>query len=87
MAHTSGNLYHKLGFVKVSQSQPGYTWAKISTEETYSRVQCQKANLRKLFNDPSIDIENKTEKQIMMEHGYVQVFDAGTIRWEYYLNN
>ncbi len=87
VAHTSGNLYHKLGFVKVSQSQPGYTWAKISTEETYSRVQCQKANLRKLFNDPSIDIENKTEKQIMMEHGYVQVFDAGTIRWEYYLNN
>lgn len=87
VAHTSGNLYKNLGFVKVSNSQPGYTWAKISTEETLSRVQCQKSNLRKLFNDPTIDIENKTEKQIMMEHGYVQVFDSGTIRWEYNLDS
>ena len=54
-----------------------------STEKVYSRVQCQKHNLRKLFDDPSIDIEHRTEKEIMVEHGYVQVFDSGVIRWEY----
>ena len=54
-----------------------------SSETMYSRVQCQKRNLRKLFHDDSIDIEHKTEREIMLEHGYVQVFDSGVIRWEY----
>lgn len=87
VAHTSGNLYSVLGFHRVSQSEPGYVWADAQTEKYYNRVSCQKRNLRKLFNDETIDIENKTEKQIMIEHGYVQVFDSGVIRWEYECNN
>ena len=48
-----------------------------------NRLSTQKKNLRKLFNDPELDIENQTEQQIMSSHGFVQVFDSGTIRWEY----
>lgn len=87
IAHTSGKLYSILGFHKVNESDPGYVWVCRSNENMYSRIQCQKRNLRKLFNDDTIDIENKTERQIMLEHGYVQVFDSGVIRWEYELNS
>lgn len=83
IAHTSGKLYSILGFNIVSESDPGYVWVCRSNENMYSRIQCQKRNLRKLFNDDTIDIENKTERQIMLEHGYVQVFDSGVIRWEW----
>lgn len=82
-AHTRGNLYSTLGFEPVKSSYPGYVWVHILDDSYYNRVSCQKKNLRKLFNDDSIDIDNKTEKQIMEEHGYAQVFDSGTIRWEY----
>ena len=83
IARSSGNLYKKLGFDSVSISYPGYVWADLNDKRWYSRVACQKKNLKKLFNDDNIDIEHKTEKQIMEEHGFVQVFDSGVIRWEY----
>ena len=82
-AHTKGGLYETLGFCKISQSNPSYMWVNILDDNHYNRVTCQKQNLKNLFKDDQIDIKNKTEKQIMIEHGYVQVFDSGTIRWEY----
>lgn len=82
VAHTKGNLYDILGFTAVSESSPGYVWVNLFTDMYLTRTACQKNNLRKLFNDPAIDIENKTEAMIMAEHGFVQVFDCGVIRWE-----
>lgn len=82
-AHTKGNLYSKLGFEHVKFSYPGYVWVKVQDDSYYNRVSCQKKNLRKLLRDNSIDIDKKTEKEIMEEHGYAQVFDSGTVRWEY----
>lgn len=83
IAHTKGNLYQILGFHQVSKSSPNYVWVNIKDDTFFTRVKCQKHNLRKLFNDDSIDIENCTEVQIMSNHGYAQVFDSGTIKWEY----
>lgn len=84
VAHTYGNLYSILGFRSVgSISEPGYLWVNQCTDLYFNRVACQKKNLRKLFNDPSIDVVNKTEDQIMSEHGFVKVYDSGLIRWEY----
>ena len=82
-AHTRGALYETLGFHKVSQSDPSYVWVNTYDESYLSRVACQKKNLRKLFNDDSIDIDNHTERQIMESHGYARVYDSGVIRWEY----
>lgn len=82
-AHTRGNLYEMLGFQKINISEPGYVWVNYNTDLYLNRVTCQKQNLCRLFKDDSIDIKNKTEVQIMMEHGFVQVFDSGNIRWEY----
>lgn len=82
-AHTSGKLYEILGFKQVSISEPGYVWVNLQDDSYLTRVKCQKRNLAKVFEDVTEeDIQNKTEKQIMIEHGYVQVFDSGVIRWE-----
>ena len=84
-AHTQGRLYETLGFTKVSISEPGYVWVDMTTDHYYTRLACQKQNLRNLFPDDSINIQDQTEKQIMEAHGYARVFDSGTVRWEYYV--
>lgn len=81
-AHTRGALYSKLGFHEVSRSDHGYVWVNQKTDVAYSRVNAQKHNIKKFLQDDSIDL-NKTEAEIMIEHGYVQVFDSGTITWEW----
>lgn len=83
-ATASGNVYETLGFEAVRASDPNYVWVKLSTCRPVNRVNVQKKNLKRFLKDDSIDL-SKTEKQIMIEHGFVQVFDCGTIRWEYQL--
>lgn len=82
-AHTTGKLYVILGFTVESYSDTGYVWVNYANDSYYSRVACQKKNLRKLFNDETIDIDNMTERQIMESHGYAKVCDCGVIRWKY----
>ena len=82
IAHTKGTLYEILGFKAISESDPSYVWVNTLNDQYYTRVACQKKNLPKLFKPENIDL-SKTEKQIMSEHGYAQVFDAGVIRWEW----
>ena len=81
-ARTSGNLYSTLGFHEVSRSGPGYVWVDIRTDKAYNRMNAQKRNIRNFLKDDTIDL-NKTEREIMTEHGYVQVFDSGVITWEW----
>nr|DAQ11196.1 MAG TPA: endonuclease-like protein [Bacteriophage sp.] len=85
VSHTSGNLYKILGFQYCHKTDPNYIWSSIDDKIWYNRVSCQKRNLPKLFNDFTLDITHKTERQIMEEHGFVQVFDSGVIKWIYSL--
>lgn len=82
ISHTSGKLYSVLGFNKISESDPGYVWVDTKTDRSYNRVNAQKANIKKFLNDPNIDL-SMSENDIMMSHGYVKVYDSGTIRWEW----
>ena len=79
-SHTKGTIYTNLGFTLKSQSDANYLWVDTKTDLALHRSQTQKKNLKKLFNDDKIDL-NKTEKEIMIEHGFVQVFDSGTNLW------
>ena len=81
-AHTRGTLYSKLGFNEVTRSDPNYVWVNVETDKAYHRANAQKQNIKKFLHDDSIDL-TKTEREIMTEHGYVQVFDSGTITWEW----
>lgn len=81
-AHTSGDLYKTLGFKEIRRSSAGYVWVNVFDDRAYHRVNAQKQNIKKFLQDDSIDL-NKTEREIMVEHGFVQVFDSGTITWEW----
>lgn len=81
-AHTRGTLYQKLGFTELRRSDPGYVWVDLYTDRAYNRYNTQKQNIKKFLHDDTIDL-SKSEKQIMEEHDFVQVFDCGTITWEW----
>ena len=83
VAHTRGKLYGILGFKQMSMSAPSYVWCDVYDNRYFHRVSCQKRNLRKLFEDDTIDIVNQTEREIMESRGFVKVYDCGVIRWEY----
>ena len=85
VAHTRGNLYAQLGFVRCNESAPSYVWVDSITDKALNRVECQKSNLVKLLDEPDLDL-SQTERQIMESHGYLRVYDSGTARWEYHPN-
>ena len=82
-AHTRGNLYQQLGFTEVRRSDPGYVWVDAKTDTPYHRINAQKAHIKDFLKDDSIDTNKQSERQIMIEHGYVQVYDSGTITWQW----
>ena len=81
-AHTRGSLYATLGFTEVRRSTPNYVWVNVVTDIAYHRTNTQKRKLKNFLKEDSLDL-SQTEKQIMESHGYVQVFDSGTITWEW----
>ena len=81
-AHTKGALYQNLGFNFKHLSDPSYVWVSMMNDSYFHRVKCQKKNLHNIFKGEEIDL-SKTEKQILEEHGYAQVFDSGVVRWEW----
>ena len=78
---SSGGLYRALGFREVARTEPNYFWFSLRNGARLSRQKCQKHRLASVLGD-RFDAE-KTEKENMMENGYVQCFDAGNIKYEY----
>lgn len=85
-AHTRGTLYSTLGFKYVHSSEPSYVWIDSFTDIAYNRVNAQKQNIKSFLHDDNIDL-NKSEKQIMEEHGFLRMYDCGTILWEWKSEN
>ena len=81
-SHTRGTMYVTLGFVEINRSSEQYVWVNTDNNKAYNRVNAQKHNLKKFFHDDTIDL-TKTEREIMESHGYAQVYDSGTITWEW----
>ena len=82
VAHTSGKLYPMLGFNYLRTSDPGYVWVDTKTDRAYHRMNAQKRNIQKFLHDENIDL-SKSESQIMVEHGFVKVYDSGNDVWEW----
>lgn len=81
-AHTRGTLYERLGFQRVRESSENYVWVDSKTDKAYHRLNAQKQNIEAFLHDSNLDL-SKSEKQLMEEHGYLQVFDSGTTLWKY----
>lgn len=82
-AHTSGRLYGTLGFHERCRSAPGYCWVSMKDDVAYHRINAQKQNIKRFLSDDSVDL-TKSEREIMVEHDFVRVFDSGTITWEWH---
>ena len=69
-----GNLYEKLGFVKIGISKPNYFY--VRAQKRYSRLIFQKHKLKDVLErfDPGMsEVEN------MYENGFCRIFDCGNL--------
>lgn len=71
IAKTKGTLYGVLGFSNTGTSKPSYVW--VSHQEVYTRYQCQKHLLLKR----GFGSYGNTEREIMENRNFAQVFDCG----------
>lgn len=69
---SDGNLYRKLGFIELKDSQPNYFYVKDIRR--FSRNQFQKHKLKDILKkfDPLM-----TEKENMLANGYSIIWDCG----------
>lgn len=75
------SYYEKLGFTKISDSQPSYSYVHASDYlKLYNRVDFQKHKLAAKLDtfDP-----DKTEYQNMLDNGYDRIWDCGTSVYVY----
>lgn len=82
IAHTRGLLYEQLGFHKVRESEANYLWVDIASDKAYHRANVQKSRIARFLKDYDLD-DSDSEKHIMEIHNFAQVFDSGTITWEW----
>ena len=71
------NMYISSGFKFVSSSSPGYFYTKDYLTR-HHRFLFSKQNLQK----KGININNKTEREVMEELGYTRVWDCGVTKYE-----
>jgi hypothetical protein len=72
----TGNLYEKLGFLKIKNTTQNYYWCKGNIRG--NRFNFRKDKLVKEGNSSEL-----TEAQIMTELGYYRLWDLGNIKWEF----
>lgn len=76
----TGNVYDKLGFQFLHNSDPSYHYfnTQTNTNEIHSRVKFQKHKLSGVLSDFD---PNKTEWENMLHNGYDRIWDCGNGVW------
>ena len=75
--YSNGELYNKLGFKFIRNTEPNYWYFKSHEYILHHRFSFRKDVLVK----EGFDI-NKTEKEIMGERGYYHIYDCGNMKFE-----
>ncbi len=75
---SSGNLYEQLGFVYNGLTAPNYYWVNRTKGYRENRFNYRKSELLKLFDDANSE---KTEVEIMYNHGFYRCFDSGNKKY------
>lgn len=80
----TGNIYNMLNFntTENSLTSPNYVWVEPSDNEVLTRYQTQKQKLL----DSGLGMYGDTEREIMENIGYMQIFDAGNMRYSWIKN-
>lgn len=77
LAHNSGGVYGKLGFILSHTSAPNYKWVDSS-----GRVFSRESTMKHKLVEQGFDI-NLSEKEIMESRGFKRIFDSGNQIWYY----
>lgn len=86
--YSNGNVYRNNGWELIGIVKPRYWWIKDNI--VLNRRDCQKKNISKKFpeyynyEDKS---DKRTERELMIGLGFVQMFDSGKQKWRYINNN
>ena len=78
----TGNVYSKIEFKPIqpgSLTEPGYVWINEENNLVMQRYETQKQKLLKL----GIGTKEQTEKEIMVNNGFLQVYNCGNIKMEW----
>jgi hypothetical protein len=75
--YSQGKLYNQLGFKKISETKPNYYYFKPNDMIRHYRFNFRKDVLIRDGYD-----SNKTEKEIMFERKYLQIYDCGNMKFE-----
>lgn len=75
--YSNGDLYYKLGFTHSYDTKPNYWYFKRADGIRYHRFNYRKSKLIKEGYDSS-----KTEHDIMLERGYLRIYDCGNMKFE-----
>jgi hypothetical protein len=76
--HSNGNVYAATGFTKVKDSAPTYYYTK-NYHEIENKKKFTKQKIEKKFE---VEVQGRTEWQLMQSLDYDRIWDAGKIRWE-----
>lgn len=71
---SNGNLYKKLGFIFLINTEANYFYFKPNENILYSRIKFQKHKLNKILEKYNKEL---TEAQNMYNNGYRKIFDCG----------
>ena len=75
---SGGGLYKTLGFVECGSNQ-GYWYIDIKSMKRYHRSTFTKDSIvDRGWKDTK---DGWTEQEVMLEHGYYQIYDSGQIKW------
>ena len=75
--------FMRFGFYRLENIDPKYMWVDIKTDTPYLSICAKKSTIHEFLSDNTIDTKSHSEKVIMESHGYVRVYDAGYVLWEY----
>lgn len=81
--YSNGDLYRTLGFTEESFIPPGYSYVDKTFSERFHRFNFRKDKLK----EAGLPVDILTEHQIMLELGYLRVYDAGKVKWIKGYNN
>jgi endogenous inhibitor of DNA gyrase (YacG/DUF329 family) len=78
LRYSSGDIYEKLGFKKLSISKPNYFYS--NSNNILTRYMCRKNKLSKILDNYN---EEYTEEENMLQNGYYKLYDSGNIIYEF----
>ncbi len=76
--HSTGALYRTAGFAVVNEQGPSYSYT-FGGSPRLNRQGFTKSKIKSKFN---IEVDDRTEDDLMKELGYSKVWDCGKIKWE-----